>query len=184
MTESVTQFSILIAEGGGGESPSAIDIPGADLVIVTIIVFIGLLLVLGKFAWKPIMTALDQREQGIADDIEAARQANEKAQTMLQQYEAKIEHAHEEANQLIAQAKADAATVRQKILDEANAEAQRQRERATAEIQAAKDEAARALAEKSVDSAVSLAGNLIGRELDRNSHQQLIEQSLQQFSNN
>ena len=182
MTESFNQFSILIAEGG--KAPSPIEIPSADLVIVTILVFVGLLLILGKFAWKPIMTALDQREQGIADDIEAARQANEKAQTMLQQYEAKIEHAQEEANQLIAQAKADASAAKEKILNEANAEAQRQRDRAVAEIQAAKDEAARSLAEKSVDSAVSLAGNLIGKELDRNSHQQLIEKSLQQFSNN
>jgi F-type H+-transporting ATPase subunit b len=163
-----------------GEEPNPLKFE-ADLALVTIVVFVGRVLVQGKFAWKPLIAALDQRDKSIADDIEAARQANTNAQSMLQQYEAKLEHAKEEVNQLLAQAKNDASAAKQKILDEAGLEAQRQRDRAVAEIEAAKDNAIRALAEKSVDSAVLLAGNLVGRELNSDSHKKLIEDSLDRF---
>lgn len=182
MTETLFQVSALLAETKPGD-PNAIEV-NPDLVLFTIGIFVVLLLVLGRFAWKPIIAALDARDQGIADDIESARLGNEKAQKVLQDYENQLEHAGEEVKQMLAQAKADAATARQKILDEANAEAQRQRDRAIAEIEAAKDQAVRALAEKSVESAVSLAGNLVGRELNRDSHQKLIEDSLDRFVSN
>ena len=166
----------LLAEG----SPNALAF-NADLALVTVVIFVGLLLVLTKFAWKPIIAALDQRDQSIADDIEAARQANEKAQSMLQQYEAKLQHATEEVSQMLAAAKADAAKVRDKKLQEADEEAQRRLERAVSEIEAAKDQAVRELAQKSVDSAVSLAGSLVRKELNQDSHRQLIEDSLSRF---
>ena len=169
--------SLLLASG----EPNALEF-NADLALVTIVIFIGLLLVLTKFAWKPIISALDQRDQSIADDIEAARQANEKAQSMLQEYEAKLQQATHEVNQMLADAKADAAQVRDKKLQEADEEAQRRLDRALSEIGAAKDQAVRELAQKSVDSAVSLAGNLVGRELNKDSHQQLIEESLGRFA--
>ncbi len=183
MTETLFQVSALLAESKGGGSPQAIEF-NPDLALFTVIIFVVLLIVLGKFAWKPIITALDERDKGIADDIESARIANEKAQTMLQEYENKLEHAGEEVKQMLADAKAEAATAKQKILDDANAEAQRQRERAVAEIEAAKDQAVRELAERSVDSAVSLAGSLVSKELNRDSHQKLIEDSLDRFVSN
>ncbi len=183
MTEALFRVSALLAEGEGPESPNVIEI-NPDLVLFTVLIFILMLVVLGRFAWKPIIAALDARDQGIADDIESARLANEKAQTMLQEHENRLAHAGDEVKQMMAQAKTDAAAARQKILDEANSEAQRQRDRAVAEIAAAKDQAVRELAEKSVDSAVSLAGNLVKRELNRDSHQQLIEDSLDRFVSN
>jgi len=175
---SLQMTSLLVAEGGGAPNPLKFE---ADLAIFTILIFVGLVLILTKFAWKPLIAALDQRDKSISDDIEAARQANEKAQSLLQQYEARLEHAGEEVNQMLAQAKSDGAAARQRILDEANEEAARQRDRAVAEIEAAKDQAVRSLAERSVDSAVSLAGNLVSRELNRDSHKQLIEDSLDRF---
>ena len=183
MTETFFQVSALLAESKS-DGPSQAIVINPDLVLFTIVTFVILLVVLGKFAWKPIIAALDARDQSIADDIESARLGNEKAQALLQEYENRLEHASEEVKQMLAEAKADASKARQKILDDANAEAARQRDRAIAEIQAAKDQAVRELAEKSVDSAVSLAGNLVGRELNRDSHQKLIEDSLDRFVSN
>ena len=65
---------------------------------------------------------------------------------------------------------------------EAAADAQKTRERALAEIEAAKTAAVRDLAESSVDSAVSLAGSIVGRSLDKSDHADLIEKSLEQFT--
>ena len=94
-----------------------------DTLLFSLIIFLGLLIVLFKFAWKPIMEGLDAREKRIGDDIESARLANEQAQVNLQQYEEKIAAANEEASALLAQAKLDAVAAKDKILAEANEEA-------------------------------------------------------------
>ena len=153
-----------------------------DLAIFSLCVFLGLLFILGKYAWKPILTGLTNREKRIADHIDSAHQANEKAQATLKQYEQRLAMAAEQANQVLALARQEAVKAKELIVAEANAEAQRQRERAIADIQAAKNQALRELAERSVDSAVSLAGNLLGKEIDRNTHSKLIRDSLDRFA--
>ena len=155
-----------------------------DTMIFSLIIFGLLLLVLWKYAWGPIMQGLEKREKSIAKDIDDARTANEKAQAVLAQYEQKMQAAAEETSRMMTEARADAERARQRIVEEANAEAQRQRDRAVAEINAARDAAVRDLAERSVDSAVTLAGNLVGKELRPDDHQRLIEQSLERFSRN
>jgi F-type H+-transporting ATPase subunit b len=153
-----------------------------DLAIWTLIVFVGLLLVLGKFAWKPIIEGLNAREKSIADNIDSASQANEQAQAQLKSYEDKLAGAGDEAAALIAEAKQDAVAAKEKIMEEAAAEAQRTRDRAMADIEAAKNSAVQELAKSSVDSAVDLAGSIVGRSLDKKDHAELIEKSIKQFS--
>jgi len=153
-----------------------------DTMIFSLLIFVALILVLWKFAWKPIVQGLDDREKSIANDIDSAQQAHEKALATLAQYEQKIAAAGDEAAQVIAEARENAKREHQRIVDAANQEAARQRERAVAEIKAAKDQAIRELAEKSVDNAVALAKTMMGKELNRSDHQQLIEDSLQNFS--
>ncbi len=166
-------------EGASKGNPLQFDI---DLALWTAAIFLGLIVVLGKYAWKPILTGLANREKRIADTIDSAHQANEKAQATLKQYEQRLATAAEQANQVLAQARQEAVKAKELIVAEANAEAQRQRDRAIADIQAAKNQALRELAERSVDSAVSLAGNLLGKEIDRNTHNKLIRDSLDRFA--
>jgi len=153
-----------------------------DTLIFSLLIFGILCLLLAKFAWRPIMDGLEKRESNIANDIDEAKSANEKAQALLAQYEQKLQAAHDQAAGLVSEAKADAQRAREKIVAEANEEAQRQRDKAVAEISAAKDQAVRELAQRSVDSAVSLAGSLVEKELNASDHQKLIEQSLERFS--
>lgn len=98
------------------------------------------------------------------------------------EYEEKLAAAAEDAAQMIAEAKKDALLVKDKILADAGAEADRQRERAIADIQSAKDAAVRELAQKTVDSAIVLAGDLVRKEINSDVHKQLIQESLDQFS--
>jgi len=153
-----------------------------DTLLFSFIIFGVLLAVLYKFAWGPIVEGLELREKKMADDIEGARAANEKAQAQLAEYEAKIAGAESEAAALIAEAKTDALTAKDKIMADASEEAQRTKDRALADIEAAKNAAVRDLAESSVDSAVSLAGSIVGRSLDKKDHKDLIEKSISQFN--
>ena len=52
-----------------------------DLAMFSLIVFLGLIAILGRFAWKPILQMLANREKRISDQIDSAHQANEKAQS-------------------------------------------------------------------------------------------------------
>ena len=74
----------LLAAGGGEPDPLKFD---ADLALFTLVIFLGLMFVLGKFAWKPLIEGLNNREKSVNDNIEAAEKANELAQANLKQYE-------------------------------------------------------------------------------------------------
>ena len=153
-----------------------------DTLLFSFIIFGVLLAVLYKFAWGPIVEGLELREKKMIDDIEGARAAKERATAQLAEYEAKIAGAESEAAALIAEAKNDALTAKDKIMADASEEAQRTKDRALADIEAAKNAAVSDLAESSVDSAVSLAGSIVGRSLDKKDHKDLIEKSIGQFN--
>lgn len=153
-----------------------------DLGLWSLIIFLGLLAILTKFAWKPIMDGLDERELGIAKNIDEAEAANQKAQDNLAQYEAKLAAVDDEATAIVAEARSDASAAKEKIMAEAAEEAQRTKDRALADIEAAKAAAVRELAESSVNTAVSLAGNIVGRTLDKNDHSSLIDKAVDRFS--
>ncbi len=169
----------LLAAAGAEPNPLLFKV---DLAAWTLFIFLGLLLLLYKFAWKPIMAGLDKREKSVADHIEGAQRANDQAQLQLRQYEEKLASAGNEAAAIIAEARKDAQAAKDKILADAGEEAKRTRDRALAEIHAAKDAVVRELAESSVDSAVTLAGSIVGRSLNKNDHSDLIEKSISQFN--
>jgi F-type H+-transporting ATPase subunit b len=154
-----------------------------QLGLFTVIIFLGLLALLTKYAWKPILSALEHREKSIADNIESARRANEDAQATLKAYEKKMADIAEQANGILAEAKKDSLTLKEQILAEANQAAMAQRDRTLAEIRAAKDAAVRELAEKSAETAVGLAGSIIGRSLNKDDHRSLIDESINGFVN-
>jgi F-type H+-transporting ATPase subunit b len=174
---------LIVAEEthGSGGLPEFL-IPNPDLALVTLVIFLALLAILTRYAWRPLIHGLELREKRIADQIDSAQQANDKAQATLRQYEQRLAAAAEQANQVLAQARQEAVGAKDRIIAEANAEALRQRERAVADIEAAKNQALRELAERSVDSAVSLAGTLLGKEIDKKSHSQLIRESIDRFA--
>jgi F-type H+-transporting ATPase subunit b len=156
----------------------------ADAAIATLVIFLLLMAILTKFAWKPIAHGLEAREKGIMDKIEQASVAAEKATEQLKQYEAKLAAATQEAQQIVGEARKTAETQKETILSEAQALAQREREKAVADISTAKNQALREIAETSVDTAIGLARNIIRREVRPGDHEQLIKDALKQFPNN
>ena len=129
-----------------------------------------------KFIWPPLMKAIEERQQKIADGLAAAdnaqknlAQAEEKVNEELKVARAKaneiIEQAHQRANQIIDQAKNDAI-----------AEANRQKAVAEAEIVAAANRAKEDLRKQVSALAVSGAEKLLKREIDANAHKALIDE--------
>ena len=154
-----------------------------DMSIYSAIVFCLLLAILAKFAWGPISHGLEKREQGIEQKIEEAHRAAHMAGERLKEYESRLAIASEEAGKIVGQARKDAEAAKEKIMAEAQHAAQRERERAVADITTAKNQALQEIAEKSVATAIALAGNIIRREVRPEDHKQLITEALNQFPN-
>jgi F-type H+-transporting ATPase subunit b len=153
-----------------------------DTALWTAVVFLILVAILGKFAFKPIVTALDQREQAVADNIAAAEKANHDAKELLGQYHQKLIDAQEEVKQLLDAGKKEAESAGLAILEKAKQAAESERVRATKEIEAATTGALQELAEKSATLATTLAGKIIKTKIDASAHKDLIDNAIQGFS--
>ncbi len=149
-----------------------------DLAVWSFAVFLGLLGLLTKFAWKPIMEGLDKREQGIADTIAATQAANAEAKNMLASYERRLAEASDEVRGMLEEARRDAEATRQSIVAEARKAAEDERNRARHEIGLAKDDALARIAEKAGELAVDVAGKFLREKLGKDDQARLIRDSV------
>jgi len=172
----------IAAEGGhGGAEINPLDFQ-SDLAIWTAVVFLVLMAILWKFAWRPITEALDKREQRIADQIASAEQANVDARKLLEDYHRKLGDSEAEVRAILEQGRRDAEEAGRRILETTRDEARREKDRAVREIDAAAGEALQELAERSADLAIELAKKIVQTKIDRADHAQLIEQAVADFS--
>ncbi len=146
-----------------------------DLAIWTAVVFILLLAVLWKFAFGPILKALDKREQYELDKRATIEKASDEAQKTLESYRQKLAESGEEARRLREEAKADAEKQASAIVAEARKAIAEERERASKEIRAAEDLALNELATRSAELATALAGKIIQEKLNPAEHAKLVE---------
>jgi F-type H+-transporting ATPase subunit b len=153
-----------------------------DLAVWSFVVFLGLLGLLTKFAWKPIMDGLDKREQGIADTIAATQAANEDAKRMLASYERRLAEATDEVRGMLEEARRDADATRQTIVAEARKAADEEQARARHEIGLAKDDALAQIADRAGDLAVEVAGKFLREKLGRDDQARLVRDSVASIS--
>lgn len=167
------------AEDGGGVHPLQFQ---PDLAIVTGVVFLLLLLILGRFAWRPIARGLEKREQRIAEEIDSAQQTNVQARQLLGEYQQKLAASGEEIRQMLENARQEAEKAGRAIVEKARDESRAAQQRHLEELERATDDTLKELAERSAGLAVELAGKIVRAQLDPNAHARLIEQAVSSFS--
>ena len=153
----------------------------SDLAIFSAIVFLLLVVILRKFAWKPISEGLEKRENHIAHEIHAAEKANADAKLLLAEYQKKLDEAQAQVRAIVEEARRDAEQTQQDIIAKAKAEAAAETARGKREIDTAKDQAMRELAQVAADQALALAGKLLQQQIKPADHARLIEESLAKF---
>lgn len=99
--------------------------PGLGLLFWQVVTFVILLFVLTKFAWKPIMQALHEREESIESALESAKKAKEEMAKLSSDNEKLLAEARSERDRLIREATAVANTLVNEAKDRANVEADR-----------------------------------------------------------
>jgi len=166
------------SEGEGGANPFAGDVGTA---IWTVVIFAFVLLVLGKFAWGPILEGLQSREDFIADSLAKAKEDREAAESRLREYEEKLNSARAEATAIVEEGKRDAEEVRRTIEEQSKASADEMIERARREIRIAQETAVKELYEGGTRLSVEIASQVLGREIDAGEHQRLIAEAIERL---
>lgn len=172
---------VVWAQGGGEGDASLFDI-NTGLSAWTLLVFGILVFVLGKYAWGPILGAVEAREQGIQSSLDKAAELNEEAAKLLAAHKEQLADARRQANELINQGKAAGETVRKDIEEKARAEGLAMVERARAEIERERDAALDTLRKESVELALAAATHLMRENLDQDKDRQLVERYLRELS--
>jgi F-type H+-transporting ATPase subunit b len=154
----------------------------SDISIYTFVVFLLLLAILSKFAWPPIVRALEAREKYIADQIAAAEARHEDAKKLLAAHEAKLAHAADEVRELLEEARRDAEHTKVQIIAEAKKAAEEERQRAIREVEQAKDAALHELAERSANTAIDLAGRVIREQINPDRQAEIVREALSKLA--
>lgn len=176
---------LLFADGAMGAARE--DSPGlftGDLgnIIWTLATFLAVVLVLGKFAWGPILRVLQKREEFIRDSLRQAKEDREQAQTQLKEYTEQLDKARTDASAIVDEGRRDAEVVKRRISNEARAEADAMLERAKREIATARDSAVKDLYQLTAKLSTEVAARVIRAELDSKAHERLIEESIEELA--
>lgn len=165
----------------GAETPSLFT---GDLgnILWSLITFGLVLFVLGKFAWRPILGALRQREEFIRESLEKADSDRAAAERSLKEHSEKLAAAQSEVGALIEQARRDADALKRTIEEGARKEAAAMLDRAKREIGVATDTAVRELYDLSGTLATQVASRILRKELDPVQHERLIAESIEEIA--
>jgi F-type H+-transporting ATPase subunit b len=162
--------------GGGGGGLFAIN-PG--LMIWTWIIFLLLLLVLRKWAWGPILGALEAREKRIQDTLDRAAREREKAAELLDEQRRLLGESRDQAQRILAESRKAGERLEADILQEARKQGQRLLEHAKEDIGRERDQALEMLRRETVDLSISAAGRVLQKELDSEENRRVVEEYLQ-----
>ena len=151
------------------------------LYIWTIVIFLTLLALLAKFAWRPLLQALDARQESIRrslDDAAKAKQELERLQTESQRI---LAEARGEAESIVARTRDDANRLRDEMRQKAQQEAATIVKNAGKQIELETTRALQQIRHEAVDLSVAIASKLLQRNVSKQDNERLIEDTFKQL---
>jgi F-type H+-transporting ATPase subunit b len=152
--------------------------PSTGVMAWTLIIFLLLLFVLSKFAFKPLFAAVEAREQALSDAIEGAKRDRAETEAALAQQRAQLEAARTEAQQIIADSRATAEKMRSDLLAQTKQQQEEMIEQARRAIEGEKAAAIADLRKEAVDLAIAGASRVIEQNLDSAGNRKIVESFL------
>jgi F-type H+-transporting ATPase subunit b len=154
------------------------------LFIWTIITFLVLLTLLAKFAWGPLLQALDTRQQAIRKALDDAQLAQQELGRLEQESALIIRKARVEAESIITQSRADGERLREEMRLKARTEAEGIVRNAERQIQLETARALQQIRHEAVDLSVMIASKIIQRNITKEDNERLIQEALTQIKTN
>ncbi len=152
------------------------------LVLWTIITFLVVLAILRAYAWKPMLGALNEREEKIRSSLAHAEEAQKQAQKLLDDHKRQLAQAEEHAQRLISEGREMGDRLKAEILEKANASSRHMIDQARDEIQREQEAALTQLRTEVADLAVLAAGKLLDANLDTPKQRQLVDDAIDEIS--
>jgi F-type H+-transporting ATPase subunit b len=147
----------------------------------TFVTFAILLVVLGKFAWGPILQMIETREKTIADAIESAKRERAAAEAAAAEMQASLQKARAEAAEMVRKNQQEVAAAKAELLARAKKESEDLLQAARKTISEEKRQALVELRAQAVDMAIEAAGRLVQTSMDQQKQKQLVEEYLSQL---
>jgi F-type H+-transporting ATPase subunit b len=149
--------------------------PDTGLIIWTVVIFAALVMLLGKVAWKPLLKALQEREDGIRKAIEDAAGAKKSAEDLKIQYEQELAKAQDKAAGLLSQAKTEALKLREQMLKDAEQEAHRLMEQTKRQLEEEKNKLSRELRQDVASLSIRVAEKLLRHSVNAKEQDALVQ---------
>ncbi len=156
--------------------------PDIGLGIWTLLTFLTLLFILGKYAWGPLLGALDKREKGIQDNIDDAKRQRDEAEKLLAEYREQLAEGRRQAQAMVAEGREAADALRKELEAKAREETQAMLANARREIAREREAAVGAVRRESVDVALAVASRLLSERLDADRDRQLAMDYIEDLS--
>lgn len=150
--------------------------------LVVLVSFLILLMLLKKFAWKPVTEMMERRSETIANDLDGAKEAKQKASELVAEQQNKLAALQKESAQIVEQAQLNAARLEKELMQETKASIAQMKKQAKMDIAFEKQQALdEAKTEISVLS-LQIAEKLIGKELNSETHAELVDEFIERLA--
>ncbi len=148
--------------------------PGTGLFFWQLIVFVGLFLILAKYAWKPMLTGIKEREASIQQALDSAEKAKNEMASLKSDNEKLLKEAREERDRILREARQAAIAINEQAQAEAKRNADRLIEDAKAVIQVEKNAALHDVRAQVALFSIEIAEKLIKKNLSNDAAQKAL----------
>lgn len=155
--------------------------PEFGLIFWTAVTFVLLVFVLGRFAWRPLVGAVEARERSIRESLEQARAEREQAEKLLREHRELVAQARRERADVVAAGQKDAERLKNEILEEARGQREHLLKQAEGQIRAEMRQARAELRAIAADLSIRVAERLVSRSLDGDAQRKLVEDYLDEL---
>ncbi|HSL00840.1 MAG TPA: F0F1 ATP synthase subunit B [Rubrobacteraceae bacterium] len=154
------------------------DLFNTSLIFWEIVTFAILLFLLWRYVYPPIRDQILRRQSEIDKAIDEAQKTRAEARELLAEYRRQIEEARGESRRILEEGRKQAEAQRERAKAEAREEGDRIIQRAREEIERERDNALREVRREVADMVILTSERVIGQELDRDGHERLISDAL------
>lgn len=152
--------------------------PSGGTLFWTALTFVVLVLLLKRLAWKPLLRALDEREERMKEQMRKADEAHQEAERRLAEYQAMLDSARREAQELISKGRRSAEATKDEIVRKAQSDSDQIVERAKQEIALEREKALEEIKRTAGELSISIAAKIISKSLNARDHQELIRDAV------
>jgi F-type H+-transporting ATPase subunit b len=155
--------------------------PDPGLYIWTILTFLILVGLLAKFAWRPLLQALDARQQSIRGALDDARKAKQELEQLHVESAKLLAQARAEAAEIVSRSRSDADRFREEMKDKARTEATSLMRNAERQIELETTRAVQQIRQEAIDISIGIASKILQRNVSREDNERLIEETFKQL---